>query len=334
MTRTSEGGPVLARGSHPRFARRGIVLDRTDIAQPDWPDLMAAAGLNVMGLHHTTVREFVDYAASAAGSAILKGFEQAGIAIEFEHHVMNELLPRELFGEAPEMFRVNEEGVRSNDKNFCCSSGQALKAIAGNAEKLARSLPRRTGRYFFWPDDAANWCRCSKCRDLTPSDQNLILANTILTGVRRFDPDATACCLAYVQTLAVPRSVKPADGIFLEFAPIRRSWQRPLNDPACAENRRHVELLEPLLRYFGTEGAQVLEYWLDVSLHSGWKRPSKKLPDMGVCLEADMAYYAQCGFESVTTFGVYLDPDYWRMYGPPPIAEYGRAAWGHPKVRR
>jgi len=329
MTDTSTK-PVARGEPRPRFARRGIVLSRRDLEQPDWPDLLARARLNVIALHHTTVAEFIAYAASPQGSAVLKRFEAAGVAIEFEHHIMNELLPRGLFDQTPEMFRVDAKGERTPKANFCCSSDQAIKTIRDNAEKLARSLPYRTGRYFFWSDDAAAWCKCPKCRDLTDSDQNLILANTILEGVRRFDPRATACCLAYAQTLPVPRSVKPKDGIFLEFAPIRRSYQRPLNDKGCEENRKHVEWMEGLLNFFGAKGSQVLEYWLDASRHSGWKRPSKRLPDLSVCLEADMAFYAQAGFESVTTFGVYLDPDYWRMYGPPPVLEYGRAARGAP----
>jgi hypothetical protein len=312
----------------PRFARRGIILCRRDLDQPDWPELMADAGLNTMAVHLMTMAEFVDYAKSAKGAETLDRFRRRGVSVEFEHHIMNELLPRALFDDAPDMFRMDEKGARTPKANLCPSSDAALKTIRSNAERLARLQPHRTGRYFFWPDDAAAWCSCPACRDLTASDQNLILANTILEGVRRFDPQATACCLAYAQTLPAPRSVKPADGIFLEFAPIHRSWQHPLNDPNCKENRRHVAWMEGLLKVFGTKGAQVLEYWLDASRHSNWKRPSKRLPDMSPCLEPDMAFYAASGFESVTTFGVYLDPDYWRMYGPPPIKEYARAARG------
>jgi hypothetical protein len=328
MTDSATSGTPGLHERRPRFGTRGIILCRRDLEQPDWPDLFARARLNTLGIHLMTVAEFAGYAASPEGSAVLKRFQTAGVAVEFEHHIMGELLPRALFDQVPEMFRVDETGKRTSKANFCCSSDQALKTIRRNAERLARALPHRTGRYFFWPDDAAEWCRCPKCRGLTPSDQNLILANAILEGVRRFDPKATACCLAYAQTLPVPRSVKPAEGIFLEFAPIHRSWRRPFNDPRCEENLKHVRYMEGLLKFFGTKGAQVLEYWLDASRHSGWKRPSKKIPDLSACLEPDMAFYAKAGFESVTTFGVYLDPDYWQMHGPPPIAEYARAAWG------
>ncbi len=312
----------------PRFPTRGILLGSTDLDQPDWPEILAEAGLNVLGLHPMTVHEFAEYAASPKGSAVLARVRAKGIAVEFEHHVMNELLPRKHFAEAPEMFREDTRGKRTPKGNFCCSSEQALRTIREHAERLARLLPYRSGRYFFWPDDGAQWCRCRKCRGLSVSDQNLILANTVLEGVRRFDPKATACCLCYLQTLAVPRTVKPAKGIFLEFAPIRRSWEHPLNDRNCRINRKHVTWLEGLLEFFGTDGAQVLEYWLDASLFSRWKRPAKKLPDMTPCLQADMAYYAGCGFEAVTTFGCYLDPSYWKAYGPPPVKAYGRAARG------
>lgn len=317
-----------ATGHTPRFRRRGIVLCARDLEQPDWPDRFAQARLNVLGIHLMTVAEFAAYAQSPHGAQVLQRFEKAGVAVEFEHHIMSELLPRNLFDQAPEMFRVDKTGKRTAKANFCCSSDSAIKTIRQNSERLARLLPCRSGRYFFWPDDGAEWCKCPTCRDLTESDQNLILANTILEGVRRFDPKATACCLAYAQTLPAPRSVKPIDGIFLEFAPIRRVYDRPFNDPKSEENRKHIRLMEGLLDFFGTKNSQVLEYWLDASRHSGWKRPSKKLPDLSVCLEPDMAFYAKCGFENVTSFGVYLDSDYWTMHGPPPISDYGRAAFG------
>jgi hypothetical protein len=42
-------------------------------------------------------------------------------------------------------------------------------------------------------------------------------------------------------------------------------------------------------------------------------------------LAADLAFYASLGFRSVTTFGVYLDAEYFAMHGVPPVSEYGRA---------
>lgn len=45
--------------------------------------------------------------------------------------------------------------------------------------------------------------------------------------------------------------------------------------------------------------AQVLEYWLDVSRFSGWKRPSVKIPWNPEVMRADAAAYAKRGIRHV-----------------------------------
>ena len=42
-----------------------------------------------------------------------------------------------------------------------------------------------------------------------------------------------------------------------------------------------------------------------------------------VVWKRDAAYYASLGFRSITSFGCYLGPDYQRLYGNPPLKEYG-----------
>jgi hypothetical protein len=61
--------------------------------------------------------------------------------------------------------------------------------------------------------------------------------------------------------------------------------------------------------------AQVLEYWLDVSRFSKWKRPAVELPwNEGVFLQ-DAEAYAQLGIRQVTTFAVWTDADYLKHFG-------------------
>jgi hypothetical protein len=67
----------------------------------------------------------------------------------------------------------------------------------------------------------------------------------------------------------------------------------------------------------------VLEYWLDASRFSGWKRPAVKLPFNAEAFERDVRFYVGRGFERVTSFGVFLDAEYVGLHGLPPIADYG-----------
>jgi hypothetical protein len=104
-----------------------------------------------------------------------------------------------------------------------------------------------------------------------------------------------------------------------------RCYRHALSDPACALNHEHAAMLPALVSTFGSDAAQVLEYWLDSSMFSGWRRPARRVPLQPALLAADVAFYAGLGFRSATTFGVFLDADYFAAYGPPPAGEYGRA---------
>ena len=78
------------------------------------------------------------------------------------------------------------------------------------------------------------------------------------------------------------------------------------------------------LPVFGKDDAQVLEYWLDVSLFSSWKRDAKKkLPWKRDVFLEDIAAYADRGIRHVTSFAAYMDADYVKQYGEPPLDEYG-----------
>jgi len=312
------------------FDVRGVVLLPEDLTLTDWPRLAADAGLNTIALHvlNGPPSRAVEFLGSPAGERFLRETDELGLSVEYELHALMELLPRELFEETPELFRMDETERRTADHNLCCSSKEALRIAGENAVTLARKLTPTTHRYFLWSDDGGSWCHCSQCEELSPSDQSLLITNALLGAVRRFDPKATMAALAYYNTLEPPTSVKPAPGVFLEFAPIGRSHAHALSDPTHEANRNHAERIDALIETIGAEGAQVLEYWMDASRASGWKRPAKRLPlDLAV-LEADLSFYARRGFSCVTSFACFLDAEYAKLHGLPPIEQYGRGTRG------
>ena len=154
--------------------------------------------------------------------------------------------------------------------------------------------------------------------------------HAILHAVRTVDPRGTLAHIVYHNTLKPPTQVKPESGIFLEFAPISRRYDRPLADrearrlPTDMTHGEHVDCLDANLAVFGTEGAQVLEYWMDNSRFSGWKREKVgKLPWNGEVFLADVQLYASRGIRHVTQFATWLDGWYVEHFGDPPVTEYG-----------
>ena len=307
------------------FATRGVVLVPEDLTLADWPQRAKAAGLSTIGIHHqNSPQAVIRCVKSDAGQRFLEQCCSLGLEAEYELHAMKELLPRQLFEKNATMFRMNDKGQRVADSNCCVHSAEALEIICENALSIAKVLRPTTSRYFYWGDDGRPWCRCPKCRELSPSEQAVVIENRICRALREVDPKAQVAHLAYHNTLIPPKNVKPDQGIFLEFAPIKRRYDLPYEqqqDPNLAEG---LHALDANLKVFPKDTAQVLEYWLDVSRFSRWKRPGVKLPWNREVFLADVETYRKRGIRHVTTFAAWIDAKYKERFGDLAfIEEYG-----------
>jgi len=314
--------------SGPLFLTRGVVVVLSDLRTLDWPQRAKRAGLTTVSTH-IFPHEVAAYVQSAQGQRFLDQCRTLGVEVEHELHAMSDLLPRAMFDKDPAMFPMNEKGDRFRDYNLCVHSRAAVEVACENARKYTKLLRSTTGRYFYWIDDGRPMCRCPKCRGFSDGDQALLLENQMLEAIREIDPRATLAHLAYSRTLTPPTQVKPKPGIFLEFAPIERRYDVPFGrrDARGAGGATHGKLLDALdanLEWFGRVGAQALEYWLDLSRFSGWKRANvKQLPwHEGVFLD-DLQTYAQRGVRHVTSFAAWIDGDYVKRFGEPPLDRYG-----------
>lgn len=312
----------------PRFQTRGVVLIPFDLTLADWPEQAAAAGLNTIGLHAgRRLDVLVRFIRSEQGQQFLAKCSRVGIQVEYELHAMEDLLSREYFQKDKTLFRMDKSGQRTPEFNCCPSNPAALAIIAESVLEFSRALQPTTHRYFYWPDDGREWCSCDKCRGLSSSEQALLVENHILQTLRKHhDPAAMVCHLAYVPTLEPPRQVRPEPGIFLEFAPITRSHDRPFGEQTDKTLVDRLEVLDANLEVFPRDTAQVLEYWLDVSRFSGWNRPAKKLPWKRDVFRSDLMEYSRRGIQHVTSFACYIDADYVKLHGEPwpVIQEYGQ----------
>ncbi|MFD0715683.1 DUF4838 domain-containing protein [Paenibacillus sp. GCM10027626] len=312
--------------------RRGIILDLDDLHE-GWPDLLERSGINVLGIHNwipdnrfdEKIDALIAHARSAEGGRVLESLRQRGIDVEYELHAMSWLLPREWFRRYPAWFRMDENGERTPADNMCPSNEEAMEVVRLNSAKLVRMLPSTTNRYYLWQDDNKPWCLCDRCRQYSASDQTLLVMNAILEAIRSVHADAKLAYLAYAFTLDTPpEKVKPAEGIFLEMAGpiIHRTPEQREHGMAMHDDERFKQALERNLGVFGSQDAQVLDYWLDASLFSGWRKPAEMLAFDATAAAGDIAFYREKGFRSITTFGVFLDRGYFERYGEPPVADY------------
>ena len=101
-----------------------IILFPDEISHT-WIDRMADAGINAMGIHlqggedaAEALKSLVVAMKQPEYRALLDYAAQRGLEIAYELHAASYLLPRDLFEEHPEYFRMNKAGQRVNDSNF------------------------------------------------------------------------------------------------------------------------------------------------------------------------------------------------------------------------
>jgi hypothetical protein len=320
---------------------RGIVVypsDITSIGAVELVRFMREANLNLLGIHTNSLGinpmngGFEDlpslkaFLESKEGQLLLDECEKQHIEIEYETHALQEILPRELFDEHPEYFRMDENGERQKDHNMCFSSENAFLEIEKNIVEIVKWLKPTTHRYFFWTDDVNNtYCHCDLCKNYTGSEQTLLYENRLLHILRKIDPLATLAHLAYGNTLTAPVKVKPSDGIFLEYAPISRDYTKPLSE-------EHLQSLRHNLIIFPAKTAHVLEYWLDASMFSRMIKVGRnnvaEVPWNIQNCERDVKLYTGMGIKSITTFATWMiSSDYVKKYGEDNtlkvVSEYG-----------
>jgi len=307
--------------------RRGVVVYPSDITSAgveEWERRIDLSGINLVGIHAATSHEPMDvleaFVKSDVGKSFLDMCRIRGVDVEYEIHALQHILSRDLFDAHPEWFREDEDGVRQEQYNMCFTSGDAIEAMRPRIAALLEWMRPTTHRYLIWPDDKiGKFCQCEKCRAYTPSEQSLIYENGLLKLLREYDPEATIAHLAYNQTLEAPKNVRAAEGVFLEFAPINRNYSEPLSPET-------VRALKENALAFPTFSQHILEYWLDESMFSNWKRDSLVKMDFNAdeC-RRDVTGYRSLGAASITTFATWLGGDYVRLYGPADgiFSEYG-----------
>ncbi len=299
-----------------------------------WLDQLPRLGVKALGLHpvggrraNETLAAMLDRFETPEYRGLLENAAGRGIEVTCEMHALRYLLPADVLAAHPRWQRMNAQGERAPDWNLCPSCGEALDYLSESAARLYARLPGRPKRAALWLDDSQDaFCHCERCRGVSPSDQQMIVLNALLRGIRSVRPDATLAYLAYFETLPSPTRADLREGLYLQFAPYKRDLTRPLNDPTCADNRRETEHLASLLGFFGRTGSTALDYWFDNSLLSHYTKPPRRLEPHPDVVKADMAFYRSLGFERISSFACYLGADYRALYGLPPLESFGEGA--------
>jgi hypothetical protein len=258
---TLECGEILV---NPRFAHRGVYWQpeaNRDYTAEEVLRFYAKLRFNAMG----DSMKFEEYAPIA---------ERLGIRLEIGGHGLPTLLPRELFEEKPELFRMYQPedfgGGRMKDFNLCVTHPESKKIIQ---EHYRKKLEELKGKPIYalhaWPDDlmGGGWCLCPSCRALSPCDQATLAMRHLAEVVAEGNYNVRIPLIAYHDTMHPGNKIAPPPEAFLLFAPRERCYAHPLDDPSCRRNRFYMEALKEWSGAFkGIDDAHTFEYYTGILL--------------------------------------------------------------------
>jgi hypothetical protein len=186
----------------------------------DWIDFAAKAGLNRVAFHYTWPAR--DWYLNLS-TRLQPECRKRGLAIEVGGHFQSSFLPRSLFKDHPDWFRLNDQGQRVSDYNLNPFSAEALDHLASGALPYLLAMPEAS-LFHLWPDDigGGGWSHEPGKEQFTASDQSLLVANDLIHRLRKSLPDARLVFLAYHDTVYPPRLVKPEQGVVYLYAPRER----------------------------------------------------------------------------------------------------------------
>ncbi len=305
--------------------KKGIIIINKDFTA-DWLELLKGTQINTVGLHslyqYGGLDGHLNWLQREDTQALIAEYEKNGIMVEHQIHAVDWLLPRGLFQTHPEWFRMDDKGERTPNWNLCVSNEEALAYVEASAYKLASLLGQKSHEYYIWSDDCEGaLCYCEKCRKYNGADQNMLIAQSILRGLKKYDEKARLSFLAYQDSLELPK-IPPDKDMFLEFAPIGRNHKQPIGG-VDEKNTKLRNTLQGLLEIFPAQTTQILEYFLDVSFFCQWKRENATGLDLDEGrLRSDFSWYADLGVAGITTFAGFVDKEWREQFGVEDIRLY------------
>jgi hypothetical protein len=284
----------------PRFPHRGVFwqsLNTEDFSVDQWLRFYAKLRFNALA-HEIGDRDLA---------------EELGLRLEIGGHGLARLLPRDLFAEHSEQFRMFQPedfgGKRNPDSNFCVTHPATRRTIKENFKKqLADS--EDVYAIHAWADDlpAGGWCLCPSCRAFAPEDQSMLATNLLADAVRETGANVRIPMLAYHDTMSPGRQIDASPETCLLFAPRERCYGHALDDPSCARNRFYLEALIAWQRkYDGIGDNHTFEYYFDQILFRGM------YPFLPGIIIDDMRVYQKNGIEthlSLQVGGPAIAPEY------------------------
>lgn len=147
-------------------------------------------------------------------------------------HTFHQLMPPDrYFAEHPEYYMQDADGKR-NSYQLCTTNPETIRLVTEAVLKAFRENPAMELASVF-KMDGGGICRCPRCTELRTAEGadmacQLVMVNQVAEAVEKEFPRATIDTLAYLDTIGVPKTMRPRKNVAIRLCnDAVGSWVHP-----------------------------------------------------------------------------------------------------------
>jgi len=154
-------------------------------------------------------------------------------------HTFNTLLPpSKYFKQHPEYFMMDEAGNRT-PRQLCTTHPDVIKIVTESVLQTLKEHPNAE-IISVSKNDGGGSCQCPKCKALNEAEGTdaaslLELVNGVAEAVEEEYPDVIVSTLAYLETIAPPKTMRPGKNVAIRLCTDNCMWAHPFTPAEDSE---------------------------------------------------------------------------------------------------
>lgn len=216
-------------------------------------------------------------------------------------HTFHQLMPPDkYFKDHPEYYMLDESG-RRNSYQLCTTNPDTIRLVTEAVLKELRENPNAELACVF-KMDGGGMCQCPTCKALREAEGSdmacqLFMVNQVAAAVEKEFPRATVDTLAYLDTIGVPKTVRPRKNVAIRLCnDAVGSWVHPFTPAEQCD-------VAKLVRAWSAVCDRIYVWDYNVNF-SHYLAP---MPNMGV-VAANIRFWIKNHAEGIMTQGAYQSP--------------------------
>lgn len=215
----------------------------------------------------------------------------------FVHTYHTLIDPEETFDEHPDYWMLDEEGKRIKHQ-LCETHPEVLNLVAESTKKFLRASPQAK-LISISKMDGGGTCLCERCKKLNEEEGSdaaslLTLVNHVAAEIEDEFPDVLITTLAYLETIKLPKTIRPRPNVGMRVCNDICSWPFPF---------KPVEQCEELVK-ITQEWASVCKRMYIWDYNANFSHYCIPMPNMEVIAD-NIRFWIANNAEGIMTQGAY-----------------------------